>query len=174
LARSQSNHSCTTSRSQNDQRRFGNGHCQHEYDHARGVAAPRRQIGGRHYRVTIAEALAAHDAALGEFGGLPGICNLNSIESAVGRPYSGYHRSIAKKAAALVESIACNHGFIDGNKRTAIHMLGLLLARSGYGLRFATQQVQNNETETMVLNLVNGVLNFDSVVKWMEERLVNI
>ena len=53
-------------------------------------------------------------------------------------------------------------------------MLGLLLARSGYGLRFATQQVQNNETETMVLNLVNGVLNFDSVVKWMEERLVNI
>lgn len=99
---------------------------------------------------------------LAEFGGLPGVRDLNSIASAVGRPYSGYHRSIARKAAALVESIACNHGFIDGNKRTAIQMLGILLARSGYALRFPTREDQNSETEEMVLDLVTGALSFEA------------
>lgn len=68
---------------------------------------------------------------LAEFGRLPGIRDLTLIESALARPYTGYYRSIAKKAAALLESLVGNHGFIDGNKRTAIHMVGILLENSG-------------------------------------------
>jgi prophage maintenance system killer protein len=39
------------------------------------------------------------------------------------RPYNGYYRPIEKKAAALVESMGGNHGFIDGNKRTAVILI---------------------------------------------------
>jgi death-on-curing protein len=52
------------------------------------------------------------------------------VESAIGRPYSGYHRSISRKAAALAESIIQNHGFVDGNKRTAVIMMHTLLTKA--------------------------------------------
>jgi death-on-curing protein len=68
----------------------------------------------------LGDALQAHDRAITDYGGLRGIPNLSMIESALARPYSGYHRLIASKAAALVESFAKNHGFADGNKRTTV------------------------------------------------------
>ena len=54
-------------------------------------------------------------------GGDPGILNANALKSAIARPYHGYHRRIHKKAAALVHGIVSNHGFVDGNKRTALY-----------------------------------------------------
>jgi len=47
--------------------------------------------GKRHYRVTLADILEAHETAL-EYGGAQGITNFSSIESAIGRPYTGYYR----------------------------------------------------------------------------------
>ena len=86
-----------------------------------------------HYRLTLADALTAHDAAL-RFGGREGISSLHLIESALARPYSGYHRSIAKKAAAVLHSMVGNHGFVDGNKRTAWLLVEILIDRSSYRL----------------------------------------
>lgn len=43
-----------------------------------------------HYRLTLADALTAHDEAL-KFGGRDGIGSLHLIQSALSRPYSGYH-----------------------------------------------------------------------------------
>ena len=48
------------------------------------------------------------------------------------RPYHGYHRLIHQKAAALVHAVVSNHGFADGNKRTALYLVELLVQRSGY------------------------------------------
>lgn len=74
-----------------------------------------------------------------------------AIESALARPYCGYYRSIDKKAAALVHSLVLNHGFVDGNKRTAVQMLGIFLFNSGYGLRFSSKNAANKEVEELVL-----------------------
>ncbi|MFN7597855.1 MAG: Fic family protein [Cereibacter sp.] len=52
---------------------------------------------------------------------------MHLIESAISRPYSGYHRSIARKSAALLHSVATNHGFVDGNKRTAWFLAMILI-----------------------------------------------
>jgi len=97
--------------------------------------------------------------------------DLGSIESAIARPYSGYYRPIAKKAAALMQSLATNHGFVDGNKRTAILMTFILLVRSGYTLRFPDEESFNREIERMVLDVVEHRLDFDGLVAWMEQRL---
>jgi len=56
-----------------------------------------------HYQITLADALSAHERAL-RFGGVDGIFNLHMIESAIARPYDGYHESIEEKATALVAS----------------------------------------------------------------------
>jgi len=118
----------------------------------------------------LAEALRAHEHAL-TFGGRAGVRDLGSIESAIARPYSGYYRPIAKKAAALMQSLATNHGFVDGNKRTAILMTFIRLVRSGYTLSFADEASFNREIEQMVLDVVEHRLDFDGLVAWMNRRL---
>ena len=126
-----------------------------------------------HYRIKLDEVIVAHDFALA-FGGLQGIRDLGAIEAAIARPYTGYYRSIARKAAALVQSLALNHGFIDGNKRTALFMLNLLLRRSGYYLKASNERRLNADVEAMILALVEHRMSFDEVVVWLEERVVSV
>ena len=82
--------------------------------------------------------------------------HLTSVQAAIGRPYSGYHRSIAKKAAVLVEGVAGGHGFTDGNKRTSsIILMDLLTYRSGYRLTLLKTDGNPGEVlENLVIDLV--------------------
>src|ERR1700733_750377 len=117
-----------------------------------------------HYRVTLRDVLENHAHAL-RFGGREGIRSLDLVESAVGRPYSGYYRSIASKAAALAESLALNHGFIDGNKRTALLSVLLLIDRSGYRLQ-PVERPLNDEAEELILDIVEKRKTFDGIMAW--------
>ncbi len=128
--------------------------------------------GGRHYRLTFADALGAHEAAL-KTGGLPGIPNPSYIQAAIGRPYTGYYRSIHKKAAALVESLCGNHGFADGNKRTCLLLLHLLLTRSGYTLEPLPGEEINQAVEDLIVAVADGNRGFTDIEQWMRLRVVN-
>jgi death on curing protein len=97
--------------------------------------------------------------------------NLSLVESAIARPYSGYHRGINEKAAALVQSMAGNHGFADGNKRTTLILLYTLLTRSGYSLNPKTEEEDINEaTEEMILGVATGAKSFVEIKQWFAER----
>jgi death-on-curing protein len=127
--------------------------------------------GKRHYRLTFADALSAHERAL-RTGGLAGIASANLVHSAIARPYNGHYRPIAKKASALVQSMSGNHGFLDGNKRTTIILTHLLLSRSGYQLiPRKDDDALDVAMENLVLAVVQHKLTFDSVVEWFEMRL---
>jgi death-on-curing protein len=119
-----------------------------------------------HYRVTLADAVSAHDTAL-TFGGGEGVTSLHLIESAIGRPYSGYHRSMSAKCAALLESIARNHGFLDGNKRTAWLLVELLVARSGYVLDIPEDVL----VDDFVVSVAAGELEFVEIERWFAQYL---
>lgn len=94
------------------------------------------------------------------------------VESAISRPYTGYYHSIAKKAAALVQSVATNHGFADGNKRTAVILTHLLLRKSGYMLRKTAGDISIGEAfEELILGTVNGQVPFDDLIAWFKARL---
>ncbi len=124
--------------------------------------------------MTIADALSAHDRAL-QTGGLPGIPDIGLVESAIHRPYHGYYRTIAQKASALVQSMAGNHGFADGNKRSTIILTHLLLLKSGYQLvPLATDDPLDVAMEELVLSVVRHELEFDKIVNWFNERLVRL
>lgn len=124
----------------------------------------------RHYRLTWQDAAEAHDEAL-NFGGRPGIINQASILSAIGRPYTGYYRSIARKSAALVQSMAGNHGFTDGNKRTTLILLHVMIDRSGYEWTGVSIRALNEEIEDVILRAASGRLDFDDAVRWFNSRL---
>lgn len=102
---------------------------------------------------------------------MAGTRDLGAIEAAIARPYSGYYRSIETKAAALVHSLALNHGFVDANKRTAALAALLLLDRSGYSLT-GTDAIQNEGIEEMIVAVVEHRMNFDELVLWFKARLI--
>lgn len=127
---------------------------------------------GKHYVVTLADAIAAHERAL-LTGGRAGIGNLNALLSAIGRPYTGYYRPIASKAAALLQSVATNHGFIDGNKRTSLILLNLLLDRSGYRLEPVDEREDlNRALEDFIADcVVGGHWPVEQIAEWLKVRI---
>jgi death-on-curing protein len=121
----------------------------------------------------LADALSAHDRALAT-GGRPGIHDYDALLSAIGRPYTGYYRSIARKAAALLQSIATNHAFNDGNKRTSILLTALLLDRSGYRLEpiDTSEDLECALEDFVVEAVVKGKADTEAIVAWLEPRII--
>lgn len=60
------------------------------------------------------------------------VLRMSDLRSALGRPYHGYHEQIQEKAAALDEAVIVNHPFLDGNKRTAVYLVEVLLKERIY------------------------------------------
>ena len=119
-----------------------------------------------HYRVPPPDVLAAHVEAL-TYGGRAGVVSLDSIQSAIGRPYSGYHRAIHLKAAALLHALIQNHGFVDGNKRTALIVTLLMIERSGYRLTLTGDE----RIDDVVVSVADGSMNFGALADWFRSRL---
>jgi death on curing protein len=67
--------------------------------------------------VTVAEAMEMHRLLIDEFGGMHGLRDRGLLEAAIYRPQNGYYDDLIHEAAALMESMANNHAFLDGNKR---------------------------------------------------------
>ena len=118
--------------------------------------------------MSLNDVLAAHSSALTKGGGRPGISSLNNVRGALGRPYHGYHRRIERKAAALLHGLATSHGFTDGNKRTAWVATTILIEASGYSL--VTQP--DERVDDIVVNIVEGIMSEDELVRWFRERIV--
>jgi len=120
--------------------------------------------------VLDAVVLALHDEQLAEHGGLSGIRDLGAVQSALSRPrnlasYDGCD-DIARLAAAYAFGIAKNHGFLDGNKRTALATADLFLMLNGY-------QLNSSPTENVLtfLALANGSLTEDELATWMRANI---
>lgn len=82
------------------------------------------------------EVLAIHDAVE---PALPQVRDIGAIQSALGRPQAtafgeDAYPTIWEKAAALMQSLACNHGWLDGNKRTAWTATMTFLGVNGHPL----------------------------------------
>jgi death-on-curing protein len=82
--------------------------------------------------LTVAEVYRMQHRLIEIFGGLHGIRDKGAVEAAVFRPQTGYYNSIEEEAAALMESLANNHGFVDGNKRIAFAAADVFLRRNGF------------------------------------------
>ena len=81
--------------------------------------------------LTLAEVLAIHVDQIETYGGSHGIRDAGLLEAALFRPQTGYYADLVEEAAALWESLAQNHLFLDGNKRTAFAAVYTFLAING-------------------------------------------
>jgi death on curing protein len=81
--------------------------------------------------LTVAEVYRMQHRLIDLFGGLHGVRDAGAIEAAVFRPQTGYYDSVEEEAAALMESLGMNHGFLDGNKRIAFAAADVFLRLNG-------------------------------------------
>lgn len=128
--------------------------------------------GRKHYRLTLSDAIHAHEEQIRLFGGRPGILSVDAVLSAIGRPYSGYHLRIHAKGSALLESVIGNHGFVDGNKRTAVVLLFLLYERSGYELVPLGNEDFESVFENLVVGIAAGQFARPDIESWLRPRSI--
>jgi death on curing protein len=126
-------------------------------------------IAKKHYRLKLADALSAHERAL-RTGGLEGILNPGLIESALARPYSGYYPQIWQKAGALVQSMASNHGFADGNKRSTLLLLHTLITNSGYQLKALNNEDLEKALEDIIVAGASHETTIEQLTEWFRLR----
>ena len=88
--------------------------------------------------------LVIHDYVIQETGGTHGLRDPQALESAVGRPSSGFSGSLIysdvfSQSAALIESLMLNHDFVDGNTRAAATAAGTALSMNRWKLTATNQ-----------------------------------
>jgi death on curing protein len=99
--------------------------------------------------------------------------NVDIVESAVGRPYTGYYPKLWQKAGAIAQSVAGGHGFVDGNRRTALFLLDLLIDESGYLL----QPLEGEDIQAaadLLVQIADHKIEIDGITEWFRLRLVRI
>ena len=115
----------------------------------------------------IGEAIAVHDALIDEFGGAPGLRDEGALAAALMRPQLGYYDSLIEEAAALLESLANNHPFVDGNKRTAFAVTDIFLHLNGYYI-----DCDSREAYDLFMRLFeSSSFRYAQLLAWLEEKV---
>jgi death-on-curing protein len=132
--------------------------------------------------LTVQDVVLIHDMSVRQWGGRKGILNFAMLDSAVNRVRTAMayeSEPDAIKAACLyAHAIGRNHGFRDGNKRTAYGAMSTCLAVNG--LRISG--VEDEEMAQRIVDLATGatpveefeifirdVVTFDDTFRYIQE-----
>jgi death on curing protein len=110
-----------------------------------------------------------HAEQLALFGGADGMRDLGLLESALARPQNKFaygETDLAVLAAAYGFGIACNHPFVDGNKRTAFASMIVFL-----GLNRMDLDASQEAATSMMLALAAGEIGEDVLARWIADHM---
>ena len=117
--------------------------------------------------LSLIEVLVIHDDQIARYGGAAGVRDYGLLEAALYRPQTGYYADLIEEAAALWESLAQNHPFIDGNKRTAFAVAYTFLAINGG--RITADAL---ETHAFIIGLHQaGAFDFEHLTQWLRNHV---
>jgi death on curing protein len=116
---------------------------------------------------TVAEAKEFHKRLIDEFGGTHGLLDEGRLEAAILRPQTGFYGTLVEEAAALMESLANNHAFLDGNKRTSFAVTDVFLRLNGSYL-----EVDPSEAHHFIIKAISkGEFRFDVIRDWISSHV---
>ena len=122
----------------------------------------------------LQQVLTAHSELIKKFGGSLGIRDLNSLQSALNRPFQTFgdielYPSPELKAAAIIQSLIMNHPFVDGNKRIGYYMARAILLN--YQLDIETSE---DDKYNFVIAIAEGKLDVEEISNWFTQRIIEI
>ena len=113
--------------------------------------------------LTVADVLGMYTVLMERYGGESGIRDPGALESAIFRPMTGYYTDTISEAAALMESLAINHPFIDGNKRIAFAATDVFLRINGWCLKRKPMAIHAE----MLQMFESGTFNIAQLDPWL-------
>jgi death-on-curing protein len=121
--------------------------------------------------LTREELQAIHEAQLRTHGGSSGARDEGLIESALARPRNKFayapRADLAQLAAAYAFGIAKNHGFVDGNKRSALMAGYTFLGVNGY-------EFERDEADvaSTIEGLASGRITEAALKTWFKSGMI--
>lgn len=117
--------------------------------------------------LSVDEVLAIQERLIDRFGGVHGIRDKGSLESALFRPQTGYYDDLPAMAAAMFESLLVNHAFVDGNKRVAFFATDTFLRLNGWRI-----VVEADAGYAFITGLLRGTGDrYEAVRAWLESSI---
>ena len=120
--------------------------------------------------LTAKQIMFIHSRLIMETGGSQGVHDLSALESAVGRPQSSFddqelYPDLFTKAAALLDSLICNHPLVDGNKRAGMTAAALFLRRNGYQLETSQEDLVRT-----AMRVAQSQITVEEITAWLQEN----
>jgi death-on-curing protein len=120
--------------------------------------------------LSVADVAELHERIIKVTGGSFGIRDLGLLESAVIGCYQSFggvdlYPTVIHKAARIAYAICKNHPFIDGNKRTAVTSMLVLLRMNDIALSYS-----QHELVSFALGVANDCIQYEDIITWLSER----
>ncbi len=77
--------------------------------------------------------------------------------------------SLHEKVAALLQALVQNHGFVDGNKRTALASAAAMLALNGWWLDY-----EDDDAVAFMIGVATHEIDFEGIVEWLREHSARV
>lgn len=117
--------------------------------------------------LTKEQILLLHEQLVIDSGGSTGLRNEALLDSALHAPFQTFdshdvYPSLQQKACQLCYGLVKNHPFIDGNKRTGVHVMLVFLSLNGIELEY-TQE----ELSSIILSVADGTASNQDLLTWI-------
>ncbi len=124
--------------------------------------------------LTLEEILRLHFQVIEDFGGSHGVHDENRLRSVVKAPQQEVfgeeqYPTLHHKAAVYLRNIIGDHPFSDGNKRTALTVCGIFLARNGRIIL-----ADPKELEDFTIKVSVDHLAIEEIAAWLESHCSEI
>jgi death-on-curing protein len=121
--------------------------------------------------LTVSEVTALHEKLITATGGSFGVRDAGLLESAVLNCYQTFgddelYPGVIEKAARMAFGICKNHPFFDGNKRTAVAAM-LVILRVNEIEPVYTQR----ELAVLGMGIADNRISYEAVVAWIQTHL---
>lgn len=116
---------------------------------------------------TVEEVVVLHKRLIERFGGSDGVRDLGLLDSALKRPQSGYYKTLSLEAAALMQSLAQNPPFVDGNKRIAFATTAIFLRLNGYRSKIDP----DNGESFLIDTVIKKKAGIEAIAEWLESQM---
>ena len=122
--------------------------------------------------LTVDEIVILHEKLIAATGGAHGIRDRELLESAVLGCYQSFggedlYPSVVEKAARMAFAICKNHPFIDGNKRSAVTAMLVMLRLNDIPMSFSQQELVK-----FGLGIANSDIDYDEIIRWINTNRV--
>ncbi|MDE7360480.1 MAG: type II toxin-antitoxin system death-on-curing family toxin [Oscillospiraceae bacterium] len=121
-------------------------------------------------RLTEQQVLSVHAMMIKATGGSDGMRDMGLLRSALNAPFQAFggkevYPSLLSKAAAMCRSVISDHPFIDGNKRTGIHVMLIFLEINGVQLDYTQKELIG-----LGLGVAAGNFDVNDIFNWLSEH----